>query len=103
MSILQIKVETFPRSSLTQTNLRPEFLNCFSPSALSSRPPVTSKLVILLGPARSGKTHELLGHYRATLEQSSPASFDRALWLAPNGRAAATVRDALVRGGLTAC
>jgi ATP-dependent helicase/nuclease subunit B len=37
------------------------------------------------------------------LEQASPARFDRALWLAPNGRTAAAVRDELVRGGLTAC
>src|SRR4051812_49265582 len=75
------------------------------------RPPLTSDLrpltspsvVVLLGPARSGKTYDLVGRYRAVLENASPASFDRALWIAPNGRTAATVRDELVRTGLTAC
>jgi ATP-dependent helicase/DNAse subunit B len=37
------------------------------------------------------------------LENAASGSFNRALWLAPNGRTAAVVRDELVGTGLTAC
>src|SRR5437763_14670088 len=67
------------------------------------RPLTSSSVVVLLGPVRSGKTHELIGQSRAALEQAPRTSFDRSLWLAPNGRTAAGVRDALVRRGLSAC
>ena len=71
--------------------------------ALSSRLPVAPQVVALLGPARSGKTYHLIGTYRAVLEKTDSTGLDRALWLAPNGRTAAAVRDELIRTGLTAC
>ncbi|MEX2306349.1 MAG: UvrD-helicase domain-containing protein, partial [Pirellulales bacterium] len=72
------------------------------------------KVVVYLGPARSGKTHELLQHYRdalgktlapreVRLSRSEKLALDRVLWLAPNGRTAALVRSQLVAGGLDAC
>jgi ATP-dependent helicase/nuclease subunit B len=61
------------------------------------------QVVVLMGPVRSGKTHELLRHYRSALEDASRTHFDRAIWLAPNSRTAAAVRQQLVAGGLQAC
>jgi ATP-dependent helicase/DNAse subunit B len=63
---------------------------------------VTAQVVVLSGPARSGKTHELVGLYRAALE-SNEGRLDRTIWLAPTGRAAAAVRELLVERGLQAC
>ncbi len=64
---------------------------------------MTAQVVVLLGPVRSGKTHDLVRQYRTALSSTSPANIDRALWLAPNGRTAAAVRDEVVRSDLTAC
>lgn len=64
---------------------------------------MTAQVVVLLGPARSGKTCDLVGRYRSVLENAPACRLDRALWLAPNGRTAAAVREELVRTGLTAC
>ncbi len=63
---------------------------------------MAAQVLVLLGPARSGKTHELVLRYRVALEGNSRASLDRAIWLAPNGRTAAAVRQQLVHSGLTA-
>jgi ATP-dependent helicase/nuclease subunit B len=58
-------------------------------------------ITLLVGPARCGKTHQLLDRYRQVL-QADRHSIGAALWLAPNGRAAADVREELIRGGLRA-
>lgn len=57
---------------------------------------------VILGPARCGKTHALLGQYRHALRDASP-HFGRALWLAPTSRAASAVRQQLLQDGLVAC
>jgi ATP-dependent helicase/DNAse subunit B len=57
-------------------------------------------ITVVAGPARSGKTGQLLARYRAALASGPPGS---ALWLAPTHRAAAAVRGRLVgprSGGL---
>jgi ATP-dependent helicase/DNAse subunit B len=62
---------------------------------------------ILLGPARCGKTHRLTSQYRQVLQAAQPKSgqpnVGRAVWLAPTVRTAMAVREALLRGGLSAC
>lgn len=60
--------------------------------------PGATKLV--LGPARCGKTDLLLREYRGELAARRPQS---ALWLVPNQRAAADVRDRLLDRTLRAC
>ncbi len=57
----------------------------------------------MLGPARAGKTHELLSRYFLSLTTGSTTALDRRLWIAPNPRAATLVRDALLDRGGTAC
>ncbi len=64
---------------------------------------MAAEVVVLTGPARSGKTHELVRRYRVTLEAAPQNGLDRAIWLAPNGRTAAAVRRQLVIAGLHAC
>ncbi len=64
---------------------------------------MAAQVVVLLGPARSGKTHELLRQFRAVRNTGSPENLEPALWLAPNGRTAVTIRDQLIRDGQTAC
>jgi hypothetical protein len=50
-------------------------------------------LSVLVGPARSGKTHALVAGYRDALRRPPTAGgFGRALWIAPNARTAAAVR-----------
>jgi ATP-dependent helicase/DNAse subunit B len=61
---------------------------------------MSSRFTILCGPARSGKTQRLLTRYRAALAQQPPGS---TLWLAPNWRAAAEVRQRLLDGTLAGC
>jgi ATP-dependent helicase/DNAse subunit B len=73
------------------------------------------KIVVYLGPARCGKTHELLPPYRAALRLENPAgsgsSAARAkgrlrpvtLWLTPNFRTAEAIRARLLGDGLDAC
>lgn len=53
---------------------------------------------VLIGPARSGKTFQLLGSYRQVLQASSRSVGVRALWLAPTSRSASLVRQALLAG-----
>ena len=67
------------------------------------RLPVAAQVVARVGSARSGKTYQLVRQYRTALSSSSPAGRDRALWLAPNARTSADVRECLVRAGLDAC
>ncbi len=57
-------------------------------------------VTILCGPARSGKTQRLLARYREALRQRPPGA---ALWLAPNWRVAAEVRDRLLDNSLAGC
>ncbi len=56
-------------------------------------PGVTAKLVVISGPAGSGKTEALLARYRASLAENRPGE---SLWLAPTWRAAADVRRRLL-------
>ncbi len=60
---------------------------------------MSTKIVVYLGPARSGKTHELVSRYRDVLRQRG----QRSLWLAPNARTANAVRSRLLADGLDAC
>jgi ATP-dependent helicase/DNAse subunit B len=64
-------------------------------------PPQT---VLFLGPAGSGKTHEMVRLYREALRRAGPTGvFDRALWLAPTSRNATLIREQLLADGLDAC
>lgn len=71
------------------------------------------KVVVYTGPARSGKTRELLGRYSSILSRrsadggqetghASTASL-RTLWIAPTASDAASVRGQLIAGGLDGC
>ena len=62
--------------------------------------PQDPHVAVYLGPARSGKTQELVRQYAEALQDSPLA---RNLWLAPNARAAAEVRGQLLTGGIDAC
>ncbi|MCE5269297.1 MAG: exodeoxyribonuclease V subunit gamma [Planctomycetaceae bacterium] len=61
---------------------------------------MSAHVTILCGPARSGKTERLLACYRQSLRQGPAGS---GLWLAPNWRVAAEVRDRLLDGTLAGC
>ncbi len=63
---------------------------------------MASQVIVFLGPARSGKTHELMRQYRLVLDRNPQNGSERSIWLAPNGRTAAAVREQLVTGGLAA-
>ena len=92
---------------MTLRHFRPEFLA--DPAGCSAYPPASpcpqSKLVhpnvtVITGPARSGKTSELLDRYATGLAAAPMGGIGRQLWLSPTSRVAASVRDAL--GGMTA-
>ena len=57
---------------------------------------------VLVGPARCGKTHQLVGRYGQVLASAGPQT-GRSIWLAPTARAAAAVRADLLRDGPPAC
>jgi len=57
---------------------------------------VPPQVVVVAGPARAGKTRALLDSYRHGLAASG-GRVDRAIWLSPSSRAAAAIRDELVR------
>ena len=59
-----------------------------------------AQVLILTGPARSGKTFRLLADYRKTLAAGDPGC---ALWLAPNRLAVVAVRERLIAEPLTHC
>src|SRR5688572_18609122 len=59
-------------------------------------------MLVYLGPARSGKSSELLRQY-ADLLRATPETIGRALWLAPTGRAARQMRSQLLEQGVEAC
>jgi ATP-dependent helicase/DNAse subunit B len=59
-----------------------------------------ARSTVLIGPARSGKTDQLLSKYRAALNRRVPGSV---LWLAPTARSAASIRERLLSADLTAC
>src|SRR5262249_8589352 len=56
--------------------------------------------IVIAGPARCGKTERLLTSFRQVLTQQPPGS---ALWLSPNHRAAAAIRQQALRGNLAGC
>ncbi len=57
---------------------------------------MSAQVVVVLGPARAGKTHELVSRYHDALAGGQPAGLERLLWLAPSSRAATVVREALI-------
>jgi ATP-dependent helicase/nuclease subunit B len=61
---------------------------------------MVTSVILLTGPARSGKTNYLLSRYRSILSSRPPGSV---LWLTPTWRAAAHVRDHILGGELNAC
>ena len=63
---------------------------------------MASTVHLVVGPARCGKTRLLVGRYREAIAGQT-SGFGRALWLAPTARAAASVRELLLRTGLNAC
>ncbi len=70
---------------------------------------MTSRVTVIAGPARSGKTHALLKDYRNVLRGQRGAGatgtvpIGGTLWIGPNRRAVEQVRDALLADGLTGC
>lgn len=70
---------------------------------------MTSRVTVIAGPARSGKTHALLKDYRNMLRgqrgaaATGTAPIGGTLWIGPNRRAVEQVRDALLADGLTGC
>ena len=55
---------------------------------------MAAQVVVLLGPTRSGKTYDLVGRYRAVLENASAAKFDsRGLAYLKIGNAQSSVAD----------
>ncbi|MGD0381958.1 MAG: PD-(D/E)XK nuclease family protein, partial [Thermoguttaceae bacterium] len=61
---------------------------------------MAASLIVVTGPAQSGKTHYLLSRYRAALHCCKPGNV---LWLAPTWRAAADVRNRIPGAELQAC
>ena len=61
---------------------------------------MTARVVVLCGPAHSGKTEQLLARYRMALAQEPPGSL---LWLTPTWRAAAELRLRLFDGRFVGC
>src|SRR5687767_1606067 len=59
-----------------------------------------AQVKLVLGPALSGKTSQLLARYRADLAERG---FGRTLWLAPTQRGAFDIRGRLLDGKLDAC
>ena len=65
---------------------------------------VAAKVCVLAGPARSGKTAQLLVRYRQVLgEQTDGNASGTALWITPTKYAAAEIRERLLQDGLTGC
>ncbi|MFO0789865.1 MAG: PD-(D/E)XK nuclease family protein [Pirellulales bacterium] len=64
---------------------------------------MTTQIHVLLGPAGSGKTEELLTRYCHSLNGGGPGGFGRSLWLAPTGRAAEHIREQLAGRLHSAC
>jgi ATP-dependent helicase/nuclease subunit B len=64
---------------------------------------VIAEVTVVLGPARAGKTHELVGRYYDALTSAQADQLERNLWLSPSSRAASAVRDELITRGTTAC
>jgi ATP-dependent helicase/nuclease subunit B len=59
-------------------------------------PTAQAQVFVVIGPARSGKTQELLRVYEsAILDKGGAQGLDRAIWIAPNSRTAAAVREQL--------
>ena len=70
-----------------------------SPQTPAPGPPVA----VILGPSHSGKTQQLVDHYRVALKSAQSAGLDRALWLAPSSRSVAAVRDLVLSQDFDAC
>ena len=60
----------------------------------------TVTVVVLTGPAHSGKTGRVLTRYRIALGEQEPES---TLWLSPTWRSASATRDRLISGGTASC
>ncbi len=61
---------------------------------------MTAHFRVLTGPPQCGKTSLLLEEYRLRLKTAEPGA---CLWIAPTGRAAASVRDMLLNADLPCC
>ncbi len=61
---------------------------------------MTARVMLITGPARSGKTARVWAPYRDALARRVPGS---TLWLSPTWRAAAAIRGRLVEGGGKGC
>lgn len=75
-----------------------------APSGLSlSKSAPSPRVAVILGPSHSGKTQQLVDHYRVALKATQSAGLDRVLWLAPSSRSVAAVRDLVVAHDFEAC
>jgi ATP-dependent helicase/DNAse subunit B len=63
---------------------------------------LSAQVTVYLGPARSGKSSELLRHY-ANVLRAGPLPLGRAAWLAPTGRAVTELRSQLLERQVDAC
>ena len=61
-----------------------------------------AEVTVLVGPARSGRTHRFVTEYRGALRSATGPGVASTLWLAPSSRSVATVREQLLADGLTA-
>jgi ATP-dependent helicase/nuclease subunit B len=61
-----------------------------------------AEVTVLVGPARSGKTHRLVALYREALGASPAGNAARAIWLAPSSRSVVDVRQQLLADALAA-
>lgn len=61
---------------------------------------MTARVLLIVGPGRSGKTSRLVAEYRTALRRSLPGSV---LWLTPSFRAADDVRQRILDGSLAGC
>jgi ATP-dependent helicase/nuclease subunit B len=61
-----------------------------------------AEITVLVGPARSGKTHRLVRQYRDTLQSSPAGSIAQAIWLSTSSRSIDSVWQQLLSGGASA-
>jgi ATP-dependent helicase/DNAse subunit B len=59
-------------------------------------------VVVLIGPARSGKTHRLLQEYRDVLRATAVGHLGQTLWLSPTAPSAAAIRAQILGADLAA-
>lgn len=61
-----------------------------------------AEVTVLVGPARSGRTHRFVTEYRSALRSATAPGVASTLWLAPSSRGVAATREQLLADGLTA-